>query len=271
MVPANQALVQVLGLAAYKTLIWERSRHLPRLRYTLRESFPAALVAFDALAAADTLELLAAAPDPAAAAALSVDTIEAALKRARRRGRVAKAQAIAEALRAEHLGQPQVVATDYAVTVRAQAAILVVLNEQIAAMPSHLLVNAGAHGLRPAPGALTRWMPVRDCHMLVDDFWQIVELARSDAGVTDDRLSADAVATALTERLAALPLDDILDFDEQYHEVIRRLHQWEMCAGVLPHHRLYLRRHLHRLQGRSDRHGADRLRTDRCGSGRRTG
>jgi hypothetical protein len=67
--------------------------------------------------------------------------------------------------------------------------------------------------------------------MLVDDFWQIVELARSDAGVTDDRLSGDAVATALTERLAALPLDEILDFDEQYHEVIRRLQQWELCAA----------------------------------------
>jgi hypothetical protein len=94
---------------AHKTLIWERSRNQLRLRYTLREFFPAALVAFDDLAAVDTLELLAAAPDPPAAAALSVDTIEAALKRAHRRGRAAKAQAIAEALRAEHLGQPEVV------------------------------------------------------------------------------------------------------------------------------------------------------------------
>ena len=50
---------------AHQTLIWERSRHLLRLRAALREYFPAALEAFDDLAAADTLELLAKAPDPA--------------------------------------------------------------------------------------------------------------------------------------------------------------------------------------------------------------
>ena len=34
---------------AHKTLIWERTRHLLRLRHALREYFPAALVAFDDL------------------------------------------------------------------------------------------------------------------------------------------------------------------------------------------------------------------------------
>ena len=43
---------------AHKTLIWERTRHLLRLRHALREYFPAALVAFDDLDAPDTLELL---------------------------------------------------------------------------------------------------------------------------------------------------------------------------------------------------------------------
>ena len=88
---------------------------------------------------------MAAAPDPASAAALSVDTIEAALKRARRRGRAGKAQAIAEALRAEYLGQPKVVATAYAATVRAQVAILAVLNEQIAAMEEQVEANFSKH------------------------------------------------------------------------------------------------------------------------------
>ena len=50
----------------HKTLIWERTRHVQRLRHALREYFPAALEAFDDLDAADTLELLAKAPDPAA-------------------------------------------------------------------------------------------------------------------------------------------------------------------------------------------------------------
>jgi transposase len=36
---------------AHKTLVWERTRHLLRLRHALREFFPAALVAFDDLTA----------------------------------------------------------------------------------------------------------------------------------------------------------------------------------------------------------------------------
>jgi Transposase len=130
---------------AHKTLIWERTRHLLRLRDALLEFFPAALVAFDDLAAPDALELLAAAPDPVSAAALSVDTIEAALKRARRRNRAAKTQAIAAALRAEHLGQPAVVAAAYAATVRAQAAILTVLNAQVAAMEEQVDAHFSKH------------------------------------------------------------------------------------------------------------------------------
>src|SRR6185369_2557943 len=72
---------------------------------------------------------------------------------------------------------------------------------------------------------------VRDCPMLVDDFWQIVELSRSDADITDDRFDADAIGAALTERLSALSLEDILGFDELYFEASRRLQQWELCAA----------------------------------------
>ena len=50
---------------AHQTLIWERTRHVQRLRHALREFFPAALEAFDDLTAPDALELLAKAPDPA--------------------------------------------------------------------------------------------------------------------------------------------------------------------------------------------------------------
>jgi hypothetical protein len=53
---------------AHKTLIWERTRQTQRLRHALREYFPAALAAFEDLDAADALELLAKAPDPASAA-----------------------------------------------------------------------------------------------------------------------------------------------------------------------------------------------------------
>src|SRR5919201_6168835 len=60
---AQAEAVKVLT-RAHKTLIWERTRHLLRLRHALREFFPAALVAFDDLTAVDALELLAVAPDP---------------------------------------------------------------------------------------------------------------------------------------------------------------------------------------------------------------
>jgi transposase len=130
---------------AHKTLIWERTRHLLRLRHALREFFPAALNAFDDLTATDALELLAAAPDPASAAALTTEQITAALKRARRHGRAAKADAITAALRAEHLGQPAVVTAAYAATVRAQVAILAILNTEIKTMEEQVEANFGQH------------------------------------------------------------------------------------------------------------------------------
>jgi transposase len=60
---AEAAAVKVVS-RMHKTLIWERTRATQRLRHALREYFPAALVAFEDLDAADTLELLAKAPDP---------------------------------------------------------------------------------------------------------------------------------------------------------------------------------------------------------------
>ena len=130
---------------AHKTLIWERTRHLLRLRNALREFFPAALVAFDDLAAKDALELLGAAPDPASAAALPVERIAAALRHARRHHAVAKAEAIATALRADHLGQPPVVTSAYAAMVRAQVAVLTVLNTEIHTMEEQVETHFGEH------------------------------------------------------------------------------------------------------------------------------
>jgi transposase len=129
----------------HKTLIWERTRAGQRLRHALREYFPAALAAFEDLDAVDTLELLAKAPDPASAARLSISQISAALKRARRRDIAAKATAIQAALRAEHLGQPAVVTTAYAATVRALVALLVTLNEQVKALQGQVEAHFGRH------------------------------------------------------------------------------------------------------------------------------
>jgi transposase len=130
---------------AHKTLVWERTRHTLRLRHALREFFPAALAAFDELTSPDTLALLAAAPTPRAAAALSVAEITAVLKATGRRGIAAKAEKIVTALRTEQLGQPTVVAAAYAATVRTQVAILTTLNAEIKTMEEQVGAHFGEH------------------------------------------------------------------------------------------------------------------------------
>jgi hypothetical protein len=54
----------------------------------------------------------------------------------------------------------------------------------------------------------------------IDEFWSIVEQARADARITMERFEADAVGDALVARLTALSLDEILDFDGCFDEVI---------------------------------------------------
>jgi transposase len=130
---------------AHKTLIWERTRHAQRLRHALRDYFPAALEAFEDLAATDTLELLAKAPDPVSAAKLTIGQITAALKRARRRGIAGKAAAIQAALRTEQLGQPAAVTAAYAATIKAAVAVLTVLSEQIKALQGQVEDHFGRH------------------------------------------------------------------------------------------------------------------------------
>ena len=129
----------------HKTMIWERTRTTQRLRHGLREYFPAALEAFEDLDAADTLELLAKAPDPASAARLTTAQISAALKRARRRTISDKTARIQAALRAEHLGQPAVVTAAYAASTRSLVAVLVVLNEQVKTLQGQVEDHFGRH------------------------------------------------------------------------------------------------------------------------------
>jgi hypothetical protein len=131
---SEQAQAVKVVARAHQTLIWERHRHMLRLRTALREFFPAALEAFEDLTAPDALELLTRAPDPASAARLSRPQIAAALKRARRRQADDKAAAIAAALRAVHLAQPPAVAAAYAATVRSLAAMITAFNAEISAM-----------------------------------------------------------------------------------------------------------------------------------------
>jgi transposase len=130
---------------AHKTLIWERTRHTQRLRQALRDYFPAALEAFEDLDAADTLELLALAPEPASAAKLTLPQISGALTRAHRRNITEKATRIQTVLRSEHLGQPEVLTTAYAATTRSAVAVLTTLNEQVSILQGQVDAHFGQH------------------------------------------------------------------------------------------------------------------------------
>jgi len=130
---------------AHKTLIWERTRQMQRLRHQLREYFPAALQAFEDLDAPDVLELLGKAPDPARAAKLTRAQVSAALKRARRRDIAAKTDAILAALRSPQLGQPAVLAAAYAASARALIALITTLNEQVKALQGQVEAHFGQH------------------------------------------------------------------------------------------------------------------------------
>jgi transposase len=120
-----------LAARTHQSLIWDRTRHVLRVRSTLREYFPVALQAFEDLDAPDALELLAKAPDPDQAARLSTATISAALKRARRRHVEERTQQLRTTLAAQELRQPPVLQDAYAAVVASEVAVITTLNVQI--------------------------------------------------------------------------------------------------------------------------------------------
>jgi transposase len=141
---ADAGAVKVVA-RTHKTLIWERTRQVQRLRHQLRDYFPAALAAFEDLDAPDALELLAKAPDPARAAKLTRAQVSAALKRARRRDIPGKATAIITALRSAQLGQPPAVTAACAATARSLIAVITTLNEQVKTLQGQVEADFGRH------------------------------------------------------------------------------------------------------------------------------
>jgi transposase/transposase IS116/IS110/IS902 family protein len=140
-----QAEAMKLVARTHQTLIWDRSRQLLRLRSALREFFPAALHAFDDLAAPDALELLGRAPDPDRAARLSRSQIAAALRRANRRDIEAKANRLQELLRTAQLRQPGPVQGAYAVIVTTQVRLIATLNGEIDQLGQVVAEHFGRH------------------------------------------------------------------------------------------------------------------------------
>jgi Transposase/Transposase IS116/IS110/IS902 family len=141
--PAAQAVKVVAR--AHKTLIWERTRQVQRLRYQLRDYFPAALEAYPDLDAPDALELLARAPDPASAARLTTAQVAAALKRARRRDIAGKTAAIRAALRSPQLAQPPQVTAACAAVVRSLTAVITAVSEQVKVLEGQVQAHFRQH------------------------------------------------------------------------------------------------------------------------------
>src|SRR5439155_21565385 len=130
---------------AHQSLVWDRTRQVLRLRSALREFFPAALHAFDDLAAPEALELLDRAPDPDRAAKLSRSSIVAMLRRANRRDIDAKAAVIQDTLRAPQLRQPHAVQAAYAAIVSSQVQLINILNIEIEQLGEVVAAHFGRH------------------------------------------------------------------------------------------------------------------------------
>lgn len=130
-----------------QSMIWERTRHMLRMRAALLQYFPAALEAYQPLelVGPDALELLAKEPTANQAAKLTISQITASLRRARRRDVAARGEAIQAELRTRHLAQPEVVAQAYVATVRAEAAVLRVLVEQIKTLEGEVEAHFSQH------------------------------------------------------------------------------------------------------------------------------
>ncbi|WP_432486232.1 IS110 family RNA-guided transposase [Kineococcus esterisolvens] len=126
-----QATAIKLAARAHQGLIWERTRHLLRLRSALREFYPAALQAFTDLDAPEALELLGRAPTPAQGARLTCSVITSALRRAHRHHAQDRAVRVQQVLRVPALRQPAAVEVAYAGIVNAEVAVIAVFNAEI--------------------------------------------------------------------------------------------------------------------------------------------
>jgi hypothetical protein len=142
---------------SHQSMVWTRQRQVNQLRSTLREFYPAALVAFEDLGSGDALAVLAAAPTPALGRKLSRAKIASALRRGGRLRRVdERAGEIQTALRAEVLEAPGLVAEAMGASVRALVAVVAELVTQIASLEAELSERFEQHPdakvIRSLPG-----------------------------------------------------------------------------------------------------------------------
>jgi len=137
--------VKVLA-RAHQSMIWSKGRQTNLLRSTLREFYPAALVAFDDLASGDALEVLRVAPTPELGRNLSRSKIAAALRRGGRQRRIEeRAEQIQTALRAPQLAAPGAVSTAMGASVTASVAVIATMAGQIDQLARELEAGFDQH------------------------------------------------------------------------------------------------------------------------------
>ncbi|HEY7823353.1 MAG TPA: IS110 family transposase [Acidimicrobiia bacterium] len=137
--------VKVLA-RAHQNLVWARTRHVNQLRNALREYYPSALEAFDALDDRDSLAVLERAPSPDVGARLSVDQIRSVLKRGgRQRNLDRRAEKIQMALRTDQLAAPDAVMSAFSATTKATVGILREVNRQIEELEATLAERFEQH------------------------------------------------------------------------------------------------------------------------------
>jgi hypothetical protein len=147
-VAADSESVQAIKILAraHQTMIWSRGRQTNGLRSTLREFYPAALVAFDDLTSPDALEVLRVAPTPELGRTLSIAKIAAALRRGGRQRRIdQRAAEIQAALRAPQLAAPAAISTAMGTSVAASVAVIATMVAQTGVLAEELEAGFDKH------------------------------------------------------------------------------------------------------------------------------
>jgi transposase len=148
LVATDSAEVEALKVLAraHQSMVWSKGRQANMLRSTLREFYPAALLAFEELSSGDALEVLRIAPTPTLGASLSRPKIAAALRRGGRQRRVdERAVELQAALRSEQLAAPPAVEAAMGSSVAASVAVLAEMVTQIGHLAEELSSNFEAH------------------------------------------------------------------------------------------------------------------------------
>lgn len=148
-VAVNSDMVNEIRILSrrHQDLMWDRSRQVLRLRSTLRDYYPAALIAFkDGLTQSPCLAVLERAPTPAAGHKLTHAQIVTALKRGGRKRQIdEKAKKIHVGLATKQLELPPGLSQVSGEATASLARVLLATNREIAKLESLLRSNLGHH------------------------------------------------------------------------------------------------------------------------------